>query len=183
MNCYQFQKNKKLIDGNQVIDIFNTNPYAISSMTVLPIHVAPALKSDKTAGAVDVAAGWVLAQSGFPNPVTYPSTSYLFPNKKLKRQISYTHTLQSADQHTHIQKKKNLLLILLSTHKITNNRWHWCRSLHTQLKNIDTQTSNFKRAWLKPIVKIQKRLSHSEYYCTWFSRTNTLQNKKLEKAQ
>lgn len=47
-----------LIDGNQVIDFFNTNLYAISSKTVLPTHVAPPLKTAKTAGAVAVAAGW-----------------------------------------------------------------------------------------------------------------------------
>lgn len=46
-----------LIDGNQVIDFFNTNLYAISSKTVLPTHVAPPLKTAKTAGAVAVAAG------------------------------------------------------------------------------------------------------------------------------
>lgn len=46
-------------------------------MTVLPTEVAPALKRAKTVGAVDVAAEWVFAQSGLPNPVTYPSISYL----------------------------------------------------------------------------------------------------------
>ena len=57
INSKKKKKKKNLIVSNQVIDIFNTNLYAISSMTVLPIHVAPALKTAKTAGAVDVAAG------------------------------------------------------------------------------------------------------------------------------
>lgn len=52
-------------------------PYAISSRTVLPTHVAPALNRAVIAGAVDVAAECVRAQSGFPKPVTYPSTSNL----------------------------------------------------------------------------------------------------------
>lgn len=50
-------------------------------MTVLPTQVAPALKRAKTAGAVELAVVCVLAQSGFPNPVTNPSTSNL-PNDK-----------------------------------------------------------------------------------------------------
>lgn len=52
-------------------------PYAISSRTVLPTHVAPAFNGAVIAGAVDVAAEWVRAQSGFPKPVTYPFTSNL----------------------------------------------------------------------------------------------------------
>lgn len=48
-------------------------------MKVLPTPVAPALRRSKTTGAVDVEAEWVLAQSGFPNPVTYPFTSNLIP--------------------------------------------------------------------------------------------------------
>jgi len=47
-------------------------------MTVLPTQVAPAPSRAKTVGAVEVATGCVLAQSGFPKPVTYPSTSNLF---------------------------------------------------------------------------------------------------------
>uniref|UniRef100_A0A2P2MRP3 Uncharacterized protein n=1 Tax=Rhizophora mucronata TaxID=61149 RepID=A0A2P2MRP3_RHIMU len=38
--------------------------YAISSITVLPTQMAPPLNTARTAGAVDVAAEWVLAQSG-----------------------------------------------------------------------------------------------------------------------
>lgn len=55
------------------------NLYAISSMTVLPTHVAPASRTASTTGAVKVAAVCVLAQSGFPNPVAQPVMSNLEP--------------------------------------------------------------------------------------------------------
>lgn len=44
---------------------------------VIPKEVAPASKRDETTGAVEVAAECVLNQSGFPKPVTRPSTSKL----------------------------------------------------------------------------------------------------------
>lgn len=62
-------------------------------MTVLPTHVAPPLKIAKTAGAVEVAAEWVLAQSGLPNPVTNPSTSKLIPKLNPKRKIKNSLTI------------------------------------------------------------------------------------------
>ena len=60
-------------------------------MTAFPIQVAPPLNKATTAGAVDVAAEWVLFQSGFPNPVMCPSTSNLFPKRKKTKKISQVH--------------------------------------------------------------------------------------------
>jgi len=79
----------------------NSNLYAISSMIVLPIDVAPPLNTAKTAGAVDVAAEWVLAQSGFPNPVTCPSTSNLLPKIQDKISTANCREYMSLQKHTH----------------------------------------------------------------------------------
>lgn len=55
---------------------------AMSSMTVLPTHVAPPSMRVETKVEVCNAASWVLAQSGLPNPVTYPSISNLDAKNK-----------------------------------------------------------------------------------------------------
>lgn len=52
-------------------------PYANSSTIVLPMQVAPPSTRVETTGDVLEAASCVLAQSGWPNPVTYPSMSNL----------------------------------------------------------------------------------------------------------
>uniref|UniRef100_A0A2P2MRP1 Uncharacterized protein MANES_09G165600 n=1 Tax=Rhizophora mucronata TaxID=61149 RepID=A0A2P2MRP1_RHIMU len=64
--------------------VSESHQYAISSITVLPTHIAPPLNTARTAGAVDVAAEWVPAQSGLPKPVTRPSMSNISLTAKVR---------------------------------------------------------------------------------------------------
>ena len=77
------------------------------------MHFAPASTSNFTTGAVLVARSWVAAQSGLPNPVTYPSTSNLF---------NHDNTFDNFHVHSNYTNSSEKETASLSTHQQSHNQ-------------------------------------------------------------